>query len=220
MYDRRDRSVRSLPLDARLRWVRPNWSARDDSLVLTAYEARETRLYRYRFDDASPRVIEHLDEGAFGGIELADRLLYMTGSGTGRGTLMQLREGATTAQDAGLGLVSAFRASRDFLVWRSNGSASLRAAPWPTLRPVREITSDDRGEAFALVGSTLYFVDQNRLRVMTLPDGAPADIVGELVPSGNGPAVAASADGALAVVTLVSVNIDLTISEHAVAAQR
>jgi len=40
------------------------------------------------------------------------------------------------------------------------------------------------------------------------------------VPSGNGPAVAASADGALAVVTLVSVNIDLMIAEPATATKR
>ena len=220
VYDRRDGSVRSLPLDARLRWVRPSWSLRDESLVLTAYEARDTRLYRYRFDEAAPRLIDHIDKGAFGGVELADRLVYMTGGGTGRGTLMQLREGATAAEDTGLGTVSAFRASREFLVWRSDGTASLHAAPWPTLEPVRDIASDDDGEAFALVGNTLHFVDGNKLRVMTLPDGAPSDVVDQRVPSGNGPAVAASADGALAVVTLVSVNIDLMIAEPATATKR
>ncbi len=220
VYDRRDGSVRSLPLDASLRWVRPSWSLRDDSLLLTAYEARETRLYRYRFDEASPRLVERVDPGAFGGVELADRLLYMTGSGTGRGTLMQLRDGAANSEDAGLGPVSAFRASSEWLVWRSDGDASLHAAPLPSLQPVQDIASDDDGEAFALVGSTLYFVDHNRLRVMTLPDGAPSDVIEPRLPSGNGPAVAASADGALAVVALVSVNIDLMISDAATPAPK
>jgi hypothetical protein len=220
VYERRDGSVRSLPLDARLRWVRPSWSLRDDSLLLTAYEARDTRLYRYRFDEAAPRLVEHIDRGAFGGVELADRLLYMTGSGTGRGTLMQMRDGATVATDVGLGPVSAFRASREWLAWRSNGAASLHVAPWPTLQPVREIASDDGGEAFALVGSTLYFVDGNKLRVMELPGGEPSDVAEQRVPSGNGPAIAAAADGALAVVTLISVNIDLMISEPATAAAK
>lgn len=220
VYDRRDASVRSLPLDARLRWVRPSWSARDDSLILTAYEAHDTRLYRYRLDEGAPRALANIGNGAFGGVELADRLFYMTGSGTGRGTLMQLRDGTTSAEDAGLGSVSAFRASADWLVWRSEGASMLHAAPLPALQPVHDIASDDDGEAFALTGRALYFVDRNRLRAMTLPDGTPSDVATERLPNGNGPSVAATADGALAIVSLVSVDIDLMIAEHAVAAAK
>jgi hypothetical protein len=216
VYDRRDGSVRSLPLDARLRWVRPGWSARDGSLILTAYDARDTRLYRYRFDEGVPRALEHVDTGAFGGVEIADRIFYMTGSGTGRGTLMQLRDGATAAEDIGLGSVSAFRVSGGWLVWRANGASALHVAPWPALQPVRDIASDDEDETFALAGNTLYFVDRHRLHAMTLPDGAPFDVATEHVPNGNGPSVAATSDGVLAIVALVSVNIDLMIAEHAV----
>jgi hypothetical protein len=207
--------VRSLPLDARLRWVRPSWSARDDSLILTAYEARDTKLYRYRLDEGAPRAIERIGKGAFGGVELADRLLYMTGNGTGRGMLMQLRDGATAAEDVGLGPVSAFRISGDWLVWRGDGASTLHVAPWPALQPVGDVASDDDDETFALAGSTLYFVDRNRLHRMALPDGAPSEVATEHVPNGNGPSIAATADGALAVAALVSVNIDLMITEHA-----
>src|SRR4029079_19123587 len=106
-------------------------------------EARDTQLYRYRFDEGAARALEHIEKGAFGGVELADRLLFMTGGGTGRGTLMQLRDGATNAEDAGLGSVSAFRASNTWLVWRGEGASTLHAAPWPALKPVRDIASDD-----------------------------------------------------------------------------
>src|SRR6185312_9166599 len=205
-------SVRSLPLDARVRWVRPGWSARDGSLILTAYEARDTRLYRYRFDEDAPRALERLDKGAFGGVELADRILYMTGSGTGRGTLMQLRDGARVAEDLGLGSVSAFRVSDDWLVWRGAGASTLHVAPWPALKPVRDIESDDEDETFALAGSALYFVDGHRLRVMTLPGGEPSDVATDHLPNGNGPSIAATNDGALAIVGLVSVNVDLMIA--------
>jgi len=133
---------------------------------------------------------------------------------------MQLRDGATNAEDAGLGSVSAFRASNKWLVWRGESASTLHAARWPALKPVRDIASDDDGEAFALAGDALYFVDRNRLRVMTLPDGAPSDIETEHVPNGNGPSIAATADGALAIVSLVSVNIDLMIAEHATAAAK
>ena len=213
VYDRRDASVRPLPLDPRFRWVRPTWSVRDHSLLITAYEDRQTRLYRYRLDDDVPRIVPHIEQGAFQGVELADRLLYMTGNGTGQGTLMQLRQGQTQAEDLGLGSVTAFRASQDWLVWRSEGSLSLRAAPWPALRPVREIPVDDEGEAFALAGKALTFLDQGSLWTCSLPDGEPAKVATQRVPNGNGPSLAASADGALAVVTLTSLSIDLMIAD-------
>jgi DNA-binding winged helix-turn-helix (wHTH) protein/Tol biopolymer transport system component len=214
VYDRRDGSVRPLPLEPRLRWVRPSWSARDQSLILTAYEDRNTRLYRYRLDDDAARAVPHVEQGAFAGVELADRLLYMTGNGTGRGTLMQLRDGQTNAEDVGLGSVSAFRVSREWLVWRSEGSSTLHAAPWPALRPVRDIAVDEHGEDFALTGNALYFVDGGNLRTLSLPDGEPIEVVEQRVPSGNGPTLAASADGALAVVTLTSLSIDLMIADR------
>ncbi|HSS06475.1 MAG TPA: hypothetical protein VLK83_04975 [Rhodanobacteraceae bacterium] len=182
--------------------------------LLTAYEDRNTRLYRYRLEDAAPRAIAHVEQGAFAGVELADRLLYMTGNGTGRGTLMQLRDGQTVAEDVGLGSVSAFRASRNWLVWRGEGSSSLHAAPWPALRPVRDIAVDEHGEDFALAGNALYFVDQGNLRTLELPDGEPADVAAQRVPIGNGPTLAVSADGALAVVTLTSLSIDLMIADR------
>jgi DNA-binding winged helix-turn-helix (wHTH) protein/Tol biopolymer transport system component len=214
VYERHDGSVRPLPLDPHFRWVRPSWSARDHSLILTAYEDRNTRLYRYRLDDDAPRAVPHVEQGAFAGVELADRLLYMTGNGTGRGTLMQLHEGRTDAEDVGLGSVSAFRASPEWLVWRSEGSASLHAAPWPALRPVRDIAIDEHGEDFALAGNALYFVDHGNLQRLSLPDGEPTDVAAQRVPTGSGPTLAASADGALAVVTLTSLSIDLMIADR------
>jgi len=126
---------------------------------------------------------------------------------------MQLRQGQTQAEDLGLGSVTAFRASQDWLVWRSEGSLSLRAAPWPALRPVREIPVDDEGEAFALAGKVLTFLDQGSLWTCSLPDGEPAKVATQRVPNGNGPSLAASADGALAVVTLTSLSIDLMIAD-------
>ena len=213
VYDRRDDSVRPLPLDPRLRWVRPSWSARDQSLILTAYENRNTRLYRYQLDEDVARAVPHVEQGAFAGVELADRLLYMTGNGTGRGTLMQVGEGQTEAKDMGLGSVSAFRASREWLVWRSEGPSNLHAAPWPALHPVREIAVDAYGEDFALTGNALYFVEGAKLWTLNLPDGEPTEVADQRVPNGNGPTLAASADGALAVVTLTSLSIDLMIAD-------
>ena len=70
-------------------WVRPTWSARDGSLILTAYEGRHTRLYRYRLDGDVATLTMDVDEngGLFEGyllklnsydlgvdIELADAL--------------------------------------------------------------------------------------------------------------------------------------------------
>ncbi|HKE47303.1 MAG TPA: hypothetical protein VKB52_04510, partial [Rhodanobacteraceae bacterium] len=214
LYDRRDDSTRPLPLDATFRWVRPSWSARDQSLIVTAYEARTTRLYRYRLDEDRPRAVSHVEPGAFAGIELEHDLLYMTGNGSGRGTLMRLRDGQTQPEDVGLGSVSAFRASRDWLVWRSESSPTLHAAPWPALRPVRDIAIANRGEDFAVTGNALYYVDGGALRRLTLPDGQPADVATERLPGGSGPTLAASADGALAVVSLVSMNIDLMIADR------
>ncbi len=82
VYDRSDDTVRPLPLDPKARWVRPSWSARDGSLILTAYEDRHTLLFRYRLDDDAPTRLAGIEEGGFAAIELADRLIYMTGNGT------------------------------------------------------------------------------------------------------------------------------------------
>jgi Tol biopolymer transport system component len=213
IHDRRDGSVRALPLDAGFRWVRPTWSARDQSLIITAYEDHYTRVYRYRLDEDKPTLVPHIEQGAFHGVELADRMLYMTGNGTGRGTLMQLRTGQGKAEDIGLGSVTAYRASQEWLVWHSEGSTSLKAAPWPSLQPVREIAADDAGEAFALVGNALYFLDRGSLWLRHLPDDERIQVATQRVPNGNGPSLAASADGALAVVTLTSLSIDLMIAD-------
>lgn len=215
VFDRRDGSVRALPLDPKFRWVRPTWSMRDDALVITAYADRHTRLYRLRPDDDVPRPVADVAEGAFHGTEFEDRLVYMTGNGGGRGQLMQQRTGSTQPQDLGIGTISAYRASPHWLVWRSEGSPVLRAAPWPALRPVREIRSDDHGEALSLAGDTLRFLDQGTLWALRLPDGEPTRVETTRLPNGNGPSLAASADGALAVVTLTSLSIDVMIADGA-----
>lgn len=220
VFDRRDGGVRALPLDPAMRWVRPTWSAREDALIVTAYADRHTRLYRLRLDDAVPRAVADVAEGAFHGSEFVDRLVHMTGNGGGRGQLMQLRTGAAQPQDLGLGVVSAYRASPGWLVWRSEGSRMLRAAAWPALHPVREIPSDDHGEALALAGNTLYYLDQGQLWALRLPDGEPTRVETDRLPNGNGPSLAASVDGALAIVTLTSLSIDLMIADGAAGESR
>jgi Tol biopolymer transport system component len=213
VFNRSDASVRTLLLDPQIRWVRPTWSARDHSLIITAYENRHTRLHRYRLDDNVSSIVPHIAEGAFHGIELADRLLYMTGDGGGRGTLMQLRDGRTQPEDLGVGIVTAYRASSQWLVWRNAGATSLKAAPLPGLHPVREIPVDDGGEAFALAGHKLYFLDQKALWTMDLPAGERVKVSTERVPDGHGPSLAASVQGSLAIVTLTSMSIDLMIAD-------
>src|SRR5690606_27415846 len=91
VHDRRDGSVRALALDPDYRWVRPIWSMREDALLITAYHDRHTRLYRFRLDGDRAQPVEQIAPGAFQGTELADRLVYMTGNGGGRGRLMQRR---------------------------------------------------------------------------------------------------------------------------------
>ncbi len=125
---------------------------------------------------------------------------------------MQLRAGESVAEDTGLGTITAFRASNDWLVWRSEGSASLHAAPWPALKPVREIAAGGDGEAFALTGDEVYYVAERTLWSLRLPDGEPQRIDSEHLPNGNGPTLGASKDGAIAVVALVSVGMDLMIA--------
>jgi DNA-binding winged helix-turn-helix (wHTH) protein/WD40 repeat protein len=212
VYDRSDESVRPLPLDSKSRWVRPSWSARDGSLLLTAYENRHTRLFRYRLDDDAPTRLAGLEDGGFAAIELADRLIYMTGNGTGRGPLMQLRVGESVAEDVGLGTITAFRASNDWLVWRGEGSASLHVAPWPALQPVREIAASGDGEDFTLAGDHIYYVADRTLWSLRLPDGEPQRVDSEHLPNGNGPTLGASKDGAIVVVAMVSIGMDLMIA--------
>ena len=50
VHDTLTGNTRQLALDPAFRWVRPTWSARDSSLIITAYEERQTRLYRYQLD--------------------------------------------------------------------------------------------------------------------------------------------------------------------------
>jgi DNA-binding winged helix-turn-helix (wHTH) protein/Tol biopolymer transport system component len=212
VYDRRDESVRPLPLDPKARWVRPSWSAHEGSLIITAYEDRHTRLFRYRLDDDAPKRLTGIEDGGFAGIELADRLIYMTGNGTGRGMLMQLRADESVAENVGLETITAFRASNDWLVWRTDGSASLHAAPWPALKPVREIAAEGAGEDFTLAGAIVYYTAEQSLWSLRLPDGEPQRIESEHLPNGNGPTLGASQDGAIAVVALGSVGMDLMIA--------
>ena len=213
VHDRRDGSVRALALDPDYRWVRPNWSMREDALLITAYHDRHTRLYRFRLDGDRAQPVEQIAPGAFQGTELADRLVYMTGNGGGRGRLMQRRDGHEEAEDLGLGLVTAYRASPQWLVWRNEGSTMLHAAPWPSLRPVREIATDDGSEALALAGDTLHYLDRGALWMLRLPEGEPVRVGTQRIPNGNGPSLAASNDGALAQVTLTALAIDLMIAD-------
>lgn len=209
--DRAGGHERALALDARFRWVRPTWSARDDALIVTAYEDTATRLYRYRLDGDRPQWIGEAGDDAFHGTELVDRLVFLRGHGSDRSTLMQHRDGAGAAEDLGLGRVSAYRASARWLAWTTSSDQVLRVAPWPGLAPVREIPRVDAGlgEALALAGDTLAYVDQGRLWMLALPDGAPRDPGVDRVPDGNGPNLAMSAAGDVAVVTMASANIDL-----------
>lgn len=217
VYDRRDGGVRALPLDPALRWVRPTWSAREDALILTAYENRHTRLYRYRLDGDVATPLPQVEIDAFHGTELGDRLVYLGGHDSGRGVLMQWRTGQPAPEPLGLGVIAGYRASERWLVWRTPDEKTLHAAAWSALQPVRtiaaDIDADAAGEAFALAGDTLVYVDAGTLWHMNLSDGSARKAAGERVPSGHGPSLAVSADGALAVVTLTSIDMDLMIAD-------
>lgn len=213
VFNRPDGSVRPLPLDPRFRWVRPTWSARDPSLILTAYEDVQTRLYRYRLDTGELEPMTALETGAFHGTELDDRLFYLSGHRTSESALMQLRTGQTSAEKLELGKVTAYRASQGWLVWRNEGSPLLKAAPLPGLGPVRVIERVDDGdeEAMAVAGNDLYFVDQGSLWKVDLPAGQPVRVDSEYVAEGSSPGLAVSTRGDLAVVTLADRSIDLMI---------
>ena len=214
VHDTLTGNTRQLALDPGFRWVRPTWSARDSSLIITAYEDRQTRLYRYQLDGDILALLPDVEPGAFQGIELRDRLLYLVGHGTAQSTLMQLRAGEANPESLELGPVAAYRASGDWLVWRAVGSNVLRFAPVNEPRAIRELNlaGDAMAEAFALSGSTLSYRDKGRLWSLQLPDGEPEAISDEHVPNGAGPSIAISANGALATVTLTSLNMDLMIS--------
>ena len=156
---------------------------------------------------------------AFFGVELVDRLIFLTGHSTGRATLMQWREGQPSAERVpGVDAIKTYRTSQHWLVWRTPDSNALRAAQWPALHAVREIASDDGGEAFALAGHTLAFTNGGALWALQLPDGEPTRIATDRMPSGNGPSLALAADGTLAVVTQTSVSMDLMIADGPVLA--
>lgn len=214
VHDTRSGNTRQLALDPGFRWVRPTWSARDSSLIITAYEKRQTRLYRYQPDGDILARLPDVEPGAFQGIELRDRLLYLVGHGTAQSRLMQLRVGQSSPESLKLGPVSAYRASGDWLAWRTPGSNALRIAPVDEPRAIRELhlAGDGMAEAFALNGSMLSYLDRGRLWSLHLPDGEPEAISDEHVPNGSGPGIAISAGGAVATVTLTSLNMDLMIS--------
>ena len=128
---------------------------------------------------------------------------------------MQWRDGQATPEALGLGTVASYRASPRWLVWRTPQSDTLHAAPWPALQPVRSLAAEGVNEAFAIGGDTLAYVADGALWRVDLPDGAPEKIATDRVPNGQGPSVAVSADGALAVVTLTSLDIDLMIARRA-----
>jgi hypothetical protein len=213
VFDRADGSVRQLALNPQFRWVRPTWSTRDRSLVITAYEDVHTRLYRYRLDGDVSEPLASVEEGAFHGIELTDRLLYVKDHRTPQSTLMQWREGEPDAKTLELGTLLAYRASNDWLVWRNEQTQALQAAPWPALQPIRAIALVDPGavESFALAGSALYYVDQGTIWTLTLPDGQPVAVKSDHLPSGSGPNLAASLQGDVAVAALAALDIDLMI---------
>jgi DNA-binding winged helix-turn-helix (wHTH) protein len=213
VFDRNDGSVRQLALNPQFRWVRPTWSMRDQSLIITSYEDVHTRLYRYRLDGDVPESMANVEEGAFHGIELRDRLLYLKDHRGPDSRLMQLRRGELRAEKLQLGTVLAYRASDAWLVWRNEQSQALQAAAWPDLQPVREIGLVDPGsiESFALVGNALYYVEQGKIWRLALPDGQPVALTTEQLPSGSGPNLAVSAQGDLAVVALSALSIDLMI---------
>ncbi|HEY6943250.1 winged helix-turn-helix domain-containing protein [Dokdonella sp.] len=215
VVDRRDGKVRPLALDPAFRWVRPTWSMRGNALVITAYEDRRTRLYRYPLDGDVAIPIAGVEADAFLGIELADRLVYLGGHGNSR-PLMQLRAGAAAGERVGIDAVTTYRASQDWVVWRAQGSTNLHAARWCAPGATREIASDDDGEAFTITRDAVTYLDHGALWRATLPDGAPVKIASDRVPDGHGPSLAASADGALALVTLTSLSIDLMIADRAV----
>ncbi|MBX3604069.1 MAG: winged helix-turn-helix domain-containing protein [Piscinibacter sp.] len=209
--DLRDGSARALPLDPRRRWVRPTWSTRDDALILTAYEDRHTRLYRLRADAATPEPVAVAGDNAFHGHELDDRLVWLGGHGGEHGTLLQLRHGQKTPETLALGDVLAYRANRDWLVWRTHAPARLRAARWDAPDAVRDIAlaGNAAPESFALAGDRLAWVDGGRLWSLHLPDGAAREMAGVEPPDANGPNLALGPDGALALARLISVGIDL-----------
>ena len=214
IVDINDGSTRALALTPSFRWVRPTWSARESALILTAYEDRQTRLYRYQLAGNVLSVVPDIEEGAFHGIELTDRLLYLRGHGSDNVTLMQRRNGHQQSEKTGFGPVSAYRASSNWVAWRSPGSPHLHVAPLPGLQPTTEINCIDDGmvEAFALRGNDLYYLDQGQLWKRTLPDGASSPVLLDHMPNVSGPNIAVSSSGAIATVSLTSLNMDLMIS--------
>ena len=214
VYNMENGTVLPLALEPRFRWVRPTWSARDQSLILTAYEDVETRLYRYRLDRGVLETVPNVEPGAFHGVELADRLFFLSGHRTRQSALMQLRPGNAQAEQLPFGIVQAYRASIRWLAWRREGSRALHFAPLPSLSPMLEVARVDEGavEAFALAGDSLYFVDKGALWKKELPDGQAVEVAVRSVPGGSSPGLAASAAGDLAVVRLTDLSIDLMIA--------
>ena len=210
--DRDGTRERALALDPGRRWVRPTWSAREDALILTAYEDAGTRVYRFRLDGDRPEPLALPGDDAFHATELADRTVFLRGHGSARSTLVQLRNGAV--EDLGLGRVAAYRASSGWLAWISADDLRLRAAPWPDLSPVREIAQVEggAGEPLALAGDVLAYANDGNLWTLRLPGGEAVAVDGAPRPGGNGPNLAIAGDGTFAIVTLASVNIDLMIA--------
>lgn len=216
VYNLLDGRSRPLSLDPNYRWVRPTWSsAQEQTLIITAYEDEQTRLYRYRLDADVATPISEVEPGAFHGVELADRLLYLNGHGTDQSTLMQLASGGSLPENLGLGPVASFRASPSWLVWRGPGSNDLHAARLPELESLRAIPRGKTGldEAFAISGDVVCFLNNGSLWTFELPDGPAMPMTVERLPNGSGPNLAVSGTGAMAVVNLSSTSIDLMYAE-------
>ena len=215
VYDLLDGNTHQLSLNAAYRWVRPTWSAREPALIITAYEDQQTRLYRYALDGDILSPLAHVEPGAFHGFELADRLLYLMGHGTESSMLMQLQNGSSQSENAGIGPVATFRASAGWIVWIKPGSNNLQAAPLSDLTAVREIKREGMlmDEAFALAENSVFYVDKAQLWSIELPDGTARAMPIEHLPNGSGSNLAVSNGGAMAVVTTTSLSIDLMFAD-------
>jgi len=204
--------VTLLRLDPSLRWVRPHWSADDRALILTAYAEQRTRLYRYSLDDGSSTALTSHDGDPFAGVALADRLLYRRGSAA-KFELVQQREGSAAIEVVPVGPVSAFRASGEWLLWRSPGDADLRAAPLTAPHASSVVATLDSvdSEAFALVNDRAWYVVDGALWQRHLPHGEPRRNDLPHPTDTARPSLAVSVEGRVAVAGIANVAMDVMI---------
>ena len=213
IVDLRNDEVRQLPLDRSIRWVRPNWSADGGSLILSGYRGSRTDLYRYDLGQQRLHPISGLPINAFAGVALADRLLFLSGESEQR--LLQQRIGENGAPKAlPLGAVRAFRANSRWLAWVGSDEEKIRVAPIDRWEQGQVVATSDpaRIEALALGKDALYFVADDVLWRQPLPDGPRQALEQAPRPTGQGPSVALSSDGKLAIGRLNEVSMDLMIA--------